>query len=520
MLIRCIPLLDHGAVSGAVVLAPRRLRAAPPRPAAAVEGRHDPRDPPPGEEQPADDLVAAAAAGPPARVARGEGGDRGVGAPDPLDRARARDAVARGRRRRRLRRDRAAARPHGRGGPVVARPAGAASRSTATPARCRRTVATPLAVVLTELLQNAVDHAYPRRHRPRAAGSGGRRARQRRRRARRHGASTTASGCPTGFSSSTSTGPRACRSCARSSRPSWAARSIDASATAPTDRPGTTVRLDVPSTADGVPAARPAALSRAEGRRSVERGLRRRGAGGRPTAGAACGAPPRRCRPRRRSPGWWRGRTRGTAACASHSRQTALALSICSMAGPVVPTGKNRSGSVSRQAATSRQSSRSMASGIRATSGRAPRRSSTAGLTSRRLRDSVHMPPRTTTDSVCGCASDIRVRRHAAHGRQARFRARHVAGVTICRMTPVIAHRGASAAFPENTLAAFAGAGRWGPTGSSSTSAAPPTARLAVHHDAQLPDGRAIVRPGRRATCRPTSRTSPTALDAVRAAAA
>ena len=37
-------------------------------------------------------------------------------------------------------------------------------------------------------------------------------------------------------------------------------------------------------------------------------------------------------------------------AWASHCRQTALAFSICSMAGPVVPTGKNRSGSVSRHA--------------------------------------------------------------------------------------------------------------------------------------------------------------------------
>src|SRR5829696_8085612 len=48
------------------------------------------------------------------------------------------------------------------------------------------------------------------------------------------------------------------------------------------------------------------------------------------------------------------------AVCASQAWQTALALAICSIAGPVVPTGKNRSGSVSRQAALSRQSSRSM----------------------------------------------------------------------------------------------------------------------------------------------------------------
>jgi hypothetical protein len=50
---------------------------------------------------------------------------------------------------------------------------------------------------------------------------------------------------------------------------------------------------------------------------------------------------------------------------ASHWRQTALAFSICSMAGPVVPTGKNRSGSVSRQAAVRRHSSDAMVSDSR-----------------------------------------------------------------------------------------------------------------------------------------------------------
>ena len=89
---------------------------------------------------------------------------------------------------------------------------------------------------------------------------------------------------------------------------------------------------------------------------------RRCGAGERRTACGAGGAPPRRCRPTRRSPGWWRGRTRGTGPGPRTARHTALAFSICSMAGPVVPTGKNRSGSVSRQRATSRQSSRSMVS--------------------------------------------------------------------------------------------------------------------------------------------------------------
>ena len=54
-------------------------------------------------------------------VARGAGRARGVGAPDPLDRDRARDAVARGGRRRVAQRDRAAARPPRRGHGVVAR---------------------------------------------------------------------------------------------------------------------------------------------------------------------------------------------------------------------------------------------------------------------------------------------------------------------------------------------------------------------------------------------------------------
>lgn len=40
---------------------------------------------------------------------------------------------------------------------------------------------------------------------------------------------------------------------------------------------------------------------------------------------------------------------------ASHVSQTALADSICSIAGPVVPTGKKRSGSVSWHAANDRQ---------------------------------------------------------------------------------------------------------------------------------------------------------------------
>ena len=191
VLLRAIPLLEGDAIVGVLVLAARRHRPAPPRPPAAVEGRDDPRDPPPGEEQPADDRRAAPAAGPPAAVARGAGRDRGVGAAHPLDRDRARDAVAR------------------RGDvvrfddivqPLVrvveetvadARHRPAASRSIGDAGLLPGDLATPLAVVLNELMQNAVDHAFPRVSTAAPAVKSGcssprrRRARRRRRRRRR-----------------------------------------------------------------------------------------------------------------------------------------------------------------------------------------------------------------------------------------------------------------------------------------------------------------------------------------------
>ncbi|MBV8949692.1 MAG: histidine kinase N-terminal domain-containing protein, partial [Actinobacteria bacterium] len=73
---------------------PRRHRPQASRPDAALEGRDDPRDPPPGEEQPADHRGVAAPAGSASGVAGGPGGARGVGTPDPVDRNRARDALA------------------------------------------------------------------------------------------------------------------------------------------------------------------------------------------------------------------------------------------------------------------------------------------------------------------------------------------------------------------------------------------------------------------------------------------
>ncbi len=167
------------------------------------------------------------------------------------------------------------------------------------------TIATPLAVVLNELLQNVVDHAYPASAdlpsghvlleldndeaelRVRVTDDG--------------------AGLPEGFSLEGSTGlgpldrahagdhraqrhhrPRARR---RPPRP-------------PGDhgRPAGAAR---PAAADRGPRTRNG-LPRREAGSAGRRWVRRwRGAWPPSTAGAACAAPPRRCRPRRRSPGWW-----------------------------------------------------------------------------------------------------------------------------------------------------------------------------------------------------------------------
>jgi glycerophosphoryl diester phosphodiesterase len=60
-------------------------------------------------------------------------------------------------------------------------------------------------------------------------------------------------------------------------------------------------------------------------------------------------------------------------------------------------------------------------------------------------------------------------------------------------MTLVLAHRGASAAAPENTLAAFHLAVAMGADGVELDVRRTADRCLAVHHDAHLPDGRAIV---------------------------
>ena len=66
-------------------------------------------------------------------------------------------------------------------------------------------------------------------------------------------------------------------------------------------------------------------------------------------------APLPRCRPRCQSPGWWSTRSRGTRPAPGTGGRPHRACSICSSAAPVVPMGKNSSGSVSRHSASERQ---------------------------------------------------------------------------------------------------------------------------------------------------------------------
>ena len=192
----------------------RRHRPAPAGPAAAVQGRRHPRGPSPGQEQPADHLLAAAAAVPAHADRRGPPRPRGGRAAGPHHRRRPRDPVPGHRRRGRLQRHPPVAGAHGRG----SRPRSTGrcgSATAARPASCRPSVATPLAVVITELLQNAAEHAFPR-HEDGAAMTGRTARRPSARRVRRRCRSTssctapttscgsrsatTASGLPPGFS--------------------------------------------------------------------------------------------------------------------------------------------------------------------------------------------------------------------------------------------------------------------------------------------------------------------------------
>ena len=168
----------------------RRHRPAPPRPRAGHQGRDHPRDPPPGEEQPADGRRAAAAAGPPDGLRRGaksalEEAVRRVGSiaivhetlsqavEEQVDFDEVADRLGR------MVTEVSAAGEHGRG-----------SRATAPSACCASETATALAMVLTEVLQNAVEHGYDAERRRRgpivvSARPAGRPAARHRRRRRR-----------------------------------------------------------------------------------------------------------------------------------------------------------------------------------------------------------------------------------------------------------------------------------------------------------------------------------------------
>lgn len=60
-------------------------------------------------------------------------------------------------------------------------------------------------------------------------------------------------------------------------------------------------------------------------------------------------------------------------------------------------------------------------------------------------------------------------------------------------MSRIVAHRGASAAFPENTLAAFAGAASLGADGVELDVRPSAEGALVVHHDAHYPGGAAVA---------------------------
>ena len=158
MLVRALPLRPRGTrPARSCWSATSPTCAAATRPCS--QGRHDPRDPPPGEEQPADGRGAAAPAGAPHGDPGGPAGARGERAAGQLHRAGARVAV----RRRspsaststswstRCCRRSATARPRSHGPRCAA---------TAASAPCPPRWPRPLVLVLTELVHNALAHAF------------------------------------------------------------------------------------------------------------------------------------------------------------------------------------------------------------------------------------------------------------------------------------------------------------------------------------------------------------------------
>ena len=224
--------------------------------------------------------------------------------------------------------------------------------SAERPVRCRvegdagtlpAMVATPLAVVLNELLQNAYDHAYPE--------DGPAQTGEVVVRLEKQGSelvvdvSDDGVGLPDGFAIEAATGLGL--SIVRTLVQSELEGEIEMRRGDGEDgRPGTVVQH---AGVDREPGVTPAVVVGQEALRwrasHARRSLRR----------SSSEVPPQ-------TPESWlvtRANSRHSA-CTAHSPQTALAAAICSRAGPVVPTGKNRSGLVSRQAASSRQSAPSI----------------------------------------------------------------------------------------------------------------------------------------------------------------
>ena len=159
LILRSIPLRPAGEHTGGLVLLRDVTALQAPRPGAGDEGRHHPGDPPPGEEQPPDRGGAASPAGATDGDPRGPGRARGGRTARGRDRRRPRDAEPDLRRDRGLRRRDRPADPagHRRRAP---REATIRARRTGSFGSISSDAATPLAMVFTELIQNAVEHAF------------------------------------------------------------------------------------------------------------------------------------------------------------------------------------------------------------------------------------------------------------------------------------------------------------------------------------------------------------------------